>query len=116
MEQLSEAHGDARGGRSADGDSKVGPIRALARLAVMCGALKFKQAENEEFDVAVERARAWSARALASARACVPFPGRCPTTRRNSPVRSGGREEQGRLESREFVQRAQRLLVARGTA
>jgi len=57
MEEFSDACGDARGGRSAGGDGQVGPIRALARLAVMCGALEFKQAENEEFDVAVERAR-----------------------------------------------------------
>jgi hypothetical protein len=35
----------------------VGPVRALARLAVMCGALEYGPRDGEPFDEAVDRAR-----------------------------------------------------------
>jgi hypothetical protein len=58
MEEFGEAEVEARGGRADNGDGRVGPVRALARLAVMCGALGFSVRPGEEFDAAVDRVRA----------------------------------------------------------
>jgi len=57
LEEFAEADGARSGGRSSGGDGRLGPARALARLAIMCGALDFEQREGESFDDAVERAR-----------------------------------------------------------
>ena len=47
----------AKGGKTEGGDGKTGAARALARLAVKCGALDYQQLADEDFDAAVERAR-----------------------------------------------------------
>lgn len=57
MEEFSDAETENRGGRTDEGEGRVGPARALARLAVRCGALGYEQGEGETFDAAVERAR-----------------------------------------------------------
>jgi hypothetical protein len=57
LEEFAEAEAATRGGRSDRGDGKVGPARALARLAVMCGALGYAARPDEDFDTAVDRAR-----------------------------------------------------------
>lgn len=56
LEEFSDADASAKGGRASE-DGRVGPARALARLALTCGALGYEQADGEEFDRAVERAR-----------------------------------------------------------
>lgn len=56
MQEFAEAEPDG-GGKTEDGEGLIGPVRALARLAVMCGALGYSQHEGETFDEAVERAR-----------------------------------------------------------
>jgi hypothetical protein len=58
LEEFGEAQAQAGGGKVDGGDGRVGPVRALARLAVMCGALGFLQKDAEDFDAAVDRARA----------------------------------------------------------
>lgn len=57
LEEFAEARAENEGGRIEGGDGRTGPVRALARLSVMCGALDFEQKEGEDFDSAVERAR-----------------------------------------------------------
>lgn len=56
FEEFSEAE-RATGGKFEGGDGRIGPVRALARLAVMCGALDCCQEPGEDFDSAVSRAR-----------------------------------------------------------
>lgn len=56
FEEFSEAE-TATGGKLEGGDGKIGPVRAVARLAVMCGALEYRQEPGEDFDSAVNRAR-----------------------------------------------------------
>ena len=58
LEELADAGVGLKGGRGDRGDGKTGPARALARLAVMCGALEYKAAPDETFDDAVDRVRA----------------------------------------------------------
>lgn len=58
LEEFAEAQTNARGGKVAGGDGRVGSVRAVARLAMMCGALGFQQQDGEDFDAAVDRARA----------------------------------------------------------
>lgn len=57
LEEFAEAASDGRGGKAERGEGRVGPVRALARLAVMSGALGCSQNEGEGFDAAVDRAR-----------------------------------------------------------
>ena len=57
LEELAEASTGAKGGRADGGEAKTGPARALARLALRCGALEYTQAETETFDDAVDRVR-----------------------------------------------------------
>jgi hypothetical protein len=57
LEEFAQAEPEEEGGRAEGGDGRVGPVRALARLAVMCGALGLEQRPDEDFDTAVERAR-----------------------------------------------------------
>lgn len=56
-QEFAEAQTSNRGGKTDTGDGRVGPVRALARLAVTCGALDFEQGPKEDFDRAVDRAR-----------------------------------------------------------
>jgi hypothetical protein len=56
-EEFAEAQAATKGGKSDGGEGKVGPARAVARLAVRCGALDYEQGADEDFDAAVERAR-----------------------------------------------------------
>lgn len=58
LEEFAEAQTNARGGKVVGGDGRIGSVRAVARLAVMCGALGFQQQDGEDFDAAVDRARA----------------------------------------------------------
>jgi hypothetical protein len=55
-EEFSEAE-PTTGGKTDGGDGRIGPVRALARLALMCGALDYKQEDGEDFDAAVSRVR-----------------------------------------------------------
>lgn len=57
LEEFAEASNSSDDGRPNSGGARTGPVRALARLAVMCGALGFEQGDNEDFDNAAERAR-----------------------------------------------------------
>jgi hypothetical protein len=57
LEEFAQAEPEEEGGRTEGGDGRIGPVRALARLAVRCGALGYAQREGEDFDTAVERAR-----------------------------------------------------------
>ncbi len=57
MEEFAEAKADSEGGRTDGGEASTGPVRTLARLAVLSGALDFAQKEGEDFDAAVDRAR-----------------------------------------------------------
>lgn len=57
LEELTAARANEKGGRAIGGDGKTGPARALARLALTCGALDYAQSEQETFDDAVERVR-----------------------------------------------------------
>lgn len=57
LEEFADATPAGRGGKAEGGEGCTGPVRALARLAVRCGALEFSQREGETFDDAVERAR-----------------------------------------------------------
>lgn len=57
LEEFGEARAQAGGGKADGGDGRVGPVRALARLAVTCGALGYAQRDDEDFDGAVDRAR-----------------------------------------------------------
>jgi hypothetical protein len=56
FEEFIEAE-PAAGGKIDGGEGRVGPVRALARLAVMSGALDYSQEPGEDFDSAVSRAR-----------------------------------------------------------
>lgn len=57
LEEFSEAEAKTRGGRTDGGEGRTGPVRALAGLAVRCGALDYGAHDGESFDDAVERAR-----------------------------------------------------------
>jgi hypothetical protein len=57
LEELAEVGPGAKGGKTDGGEAKTGPARALARLALRCGALEYTQAETETFDDAVDRVR-----------------------------------------------------------
>lgn len=57
LEEFDDADAIARGGRSSNGDGRIGPARALARLSLMSGALEFKQEPGEDFEMSVDRAR-----------------------------------------------------------
>lgn len=57
LEEFAQAEPEEEGGRAEGGEGRIGPVRALARLAVMCGALGLEQRPDEGFDTAVERAR-----------------------------------------------------------
>ncbi len=57
LEELGEADAEGIGGRSSGGNGRLGPARALAVLAVRCGALGFRKRKGETFDQAVDRAR-----------------------------------------------------------
>lgn len=57
LEELAEARSGLKGGKSDTGEGKTGAARALARLALRCGALEYVQREGETFDDAAERAR-----------------------------------------------------------
>jgi hypothetical protein len=57
LEELAEARSGLKGGKSDTGEGKTGAARALARLALMCGALEYVPREGEAFDDATERAR-----------------------------------------------------------
>lgn len=57
MEEFAEARADSDGGRIDGGEACTGPVRALARLAVLSGALDYAQKGGEDFDAAVDRAR-----------------------------------------------------------
>jgi hypothetical protein len=56
-EEFADAFNSTKGGKVDGGDGRIGPARALARLAIRCGALEFEQGADEDFDTAVERAR-----------------------------------------------------------
>jgi hypothetical protein len=56
MEEFAEAEA-TRGGKTDGGQGRVGPARALARLALMCGAFDVGQGDDEGFDQAVDRVR-----------------------------------------------------------
>ncbi len=58
LEEFADADADKKGGRADDGEGRTGAVRALARLAVRGGALDYSQRDDEDFDTAVERARA----------------------------------------------------------
>lgn len=57
LEEFSAANAKSKGGKTDGGEGKTGPARALARLALTCGALAYVQAADETFDDAVERVR-----------------------------------------------------------
>lgn len=56
LEELNEARVDGDGGKDGGGDGRMGPVRALARLSMMCGAFGFSPRADESFDDAVDRA------------------------------------------------------------
>lgn len=79
LEEFAEASGETSGGRAEGGEGRTGPARALARLAVMCGALDFEQRDGEDFDAAAERARSGLLTARSRIRRVVrEFPGQVP--------------------------------------
>lgn len=57
LEEFAAASLKSKGGKTDGGDGITGPARALARLALTCGALDYAQAADETFDDAVERVR-----------------------------------------------------------
>ena len=57
LEEFAEAAPAGKGGKTQGGDASTGPVRALARLSVTCGALGYEQRNDETFDAAVDRAR-----------------------------------------------------------
>jgi hypothetical protein len=58
LEEFHDAEAAPRGGKADGGEGRTGAVRALARLALMCGALEAEQEPDEEFDEAVDRVRA----------------------------------------------------------
>lgn len=79
LEEFADAQAQSSGGRTENGEGRVGPVRALARLAVMCGALGYEQREDEDFDKAVDRARGNLLMSRSRIRRVVQeFPGQCP--------------------------------------
>jgi hypothetical protein len=80
MEEFAEAEAKGQGGRSGAGDGIVGPARAVARLALMCGGLGAVQRNGEGFDEAVDRVRAALLTSRSRIRAVLrDFPGQVPT-------------------------------------
>ncbi len=57
IEEFGEASANGSGGRTEAGEGRIGPATALARLSLRCGALGFRQNEDEDFDAAVDRVR-----------------------------------------------------------
>lgn len=57
LQEFAEVEPFPRGGRGNDGEGRAGPLRALARLALLSGALEYRQRDGETFDDAVERVR-----------------------------------------------------------
>ncbi len=87
MEEFAEAQAKARGGRNGGGEPRTGPARAVARLALMCGALDAAQREGEDFDQATERLRGALLNSRSRIRATMrEFPGHGP----EQPTASSG--------------------------